>query len=80
MEKIERGLKQGPEGLGYGTSLWTSARVARLIERECAVEYHPGHVWRILRYLEWSSQPRRPGAGAGRSEDPAVGTEALAGD
>jgi hypothetical protein len=24
--------------------------------------------------------PRRPGAGAGRSEDPAVGTEALAGD
>src|ERR1019366_2609546 len=64
----------GAEGLGYGTSLWTSARVARLIERECAVEYHPGHVWRILRYLEWSSQPRRPGAGAGRSEDPAVGT------
>jgi transposase len=56
LEKIERGLKQGPEGLGYGTSLWTSARVARLIERECAVEYHPGHVWRILRYLEWSSQ------------------------
>jgi transposase len=46
----------GAEGLGYGTSLWTSARVARLIERECAVEYHPGHVWRILRYLEWSSQ------------------------
>jgi transposase len=54
--KIEQGLKQGPEALGYGTSLWTSARVAHLIERECSVQYHPGHVWRILRQLGWSCQ------------------------
>jgi len=56
LRKIERGLKQGPEALGYGSSLWTSARVAQLIERECGVEYHPGHVWRILRQLGWSCQ------------------------
>ena len=56
LKKIEQGLKQGPEALGYGTSLWTSARVAHLIQQECGVEYHPGHVWRILRQLGWSCQ------------------------
>jgi transposase len=56
LKKIEQGLKQGPEALGYGTSLWTSARVAQLIQRECGVEYHPGHAWRILRQLGWSCQ------------------------
>ena len=56
LKKIEQGLKQGPEALGYGTSLWTSARVGHLIQQECGVEYHPGHVWRILRQLGWSCQ------------------------
>src|ERR1700691_2504519 len=46
LKKIEPGLKQGPEALGYETSLWTSARVAHLIQQACG-EYHPGHVWRI---------------------------------
>ena len=56
VERIERGLKRGPESLGYDTGLWTSARVALLIEQECGIEYHPGHVWRILRQLGWSCQ------------------------
>jgi transposase len=56
IRKIEQGLKRGPEALGYTTSLWTSARVAHLIETECGVRYHPGHVWRILRRLGWSCQ------------------------
>src|SRR5215471_14957225 len=43
--RIEKGLKRGPEALGYETSLWTSWRVADLIERECGVKYHvPAHV------------------------------------
>ena len=66
--KIERGLKQGPEALGYGTSLWTSARVAQLIEREGGVAYHPGHAWRILRQLGWSCQ-RPAGRALERDED-----------
>src|SRR5207244_2165727 len=49
IKKIERGLKRGPEDLGYESSLWTANRVAHLIEQECEVRYHPGHVWRILR-------------------------------
>ena len=49
-------LLQGPERLGYETRLWTCPRVADLIERNFEVEYHPGHVWRILRQLHWSVQ------------------------
>lgn len=56
LKRIERGLKRGPEALGYGTSLWTSARVAHLIEQECGIRYAAGHAWRILRQLGWSCQ------------------------
>jgi transposase len=53
---LERGLKRGPEVLGYETSLWTTPRVADLIERECGIRFHPGHVWKLLRQLGWSCQ------------------------
>ncbi len=56
LRRIERALKRGPEALGYDTSLWTAWRVADLIERECGVRYHPGHVWWLLRKLGWSCQ------------------------
>lgn len=49
-------LLQGPERLGYETALWTCPRVADLIQQNFGVEYHPGHVWRILRQLNWSVQ------------------------
>src|SRR5207244_2111843 len=58
IKKIERGLKRGPEALGYETGLWTSWRVAHLIEQECGVRYHASQAWRILRQLGWS--PQRP--------------------
>jgi len=54
--RIERGLKRGPQALGYETSLWTSWRVAHLIEQECGVQYHRSQAWRILRQLGWSCQ------------------------
>ncbi len=56
LEQLRRGLKQGPEALGYGTGLWTSWRVADLIERQTGLRFHPGHVWRILGLLGWSCQ------------------------
>src|SRR5215813_12932994 len=60
LRRIEKGLKRGPEALGYETSLWTSWRVAHLIEHEGGVQYHPYQAWRILRQLGWSWQlPRR---------------------
>jgi len=65
---IEKGLKRGPEALGYETSLWTSWRVADLIERECGVKYHPSQAWRILRQLGWSCQ-RPVGRALERNEE-----------
>ena len=55
-------LLEGPEKLGYETPLWTCNRVRRLIQEEFGVQYHTGHVWKILRQLHWS--PQRP---AGRA-------------
>lgn len=56
LRRIERALKRGPEALGYETGLWTTKRVAELIEESCDVRYHPRHVWWILRRLGWSCQ------------------------
>lgn len=49
-------LLQGPRQHGYSTELWTLARVAEVIRRAYGVEYHPCHVWKVLRNLGWSSQ------------------------
>lgn len=56
LRQIERKLKHGPEALGYETGLWTLERVAQLIEQECGVKYHPGHVWWLLGKMGWSCQ------------------------
>jgi transposase len=65
---IERGLRRGPQALGYESGLWTSARVAHLIEKECGIRYHAGHAWRILRQLGWSCQ-RPTGRALERDEE-----------
>jgi len=56
LRRVERGLKRGPQALGYETGLWTAWRVAHLIEQECGVKYHTSQAWRILRQLGWSCQ------------------------
>ncbi len=45
-----------PEPLGYTTPLWTCERMAHLIGREFGVRDHAGHVWKLLRQTNWSSQ------------------------
>ena len=61
-QRIEQGLKRGPQALGYRTGLWTAWRVADLIQHECGVRYSTVHAWRVLRALGWT--PQRP---AGRA-------------
>lgn len=56
LRAIEQKLTRGPQVLGYETNLWTTFRVADLIERQCGVRYHPAHVWRLLQQLGWSCQ------------------------
>lgn len=67
-ERLEELLLQGPEKLGYETPLWTCARVAHLIGNEFGVEYHRGHVWKVLDDLGWSCQ-RPEGRARERNEE-----------
>ena len=62
--------EHGPAANGYGTDLWTLARVAEVIEEVTGVTYHPGHVWRVLRQMGWSRQ--RPARAAIERDDAAV--------
>jgi len=68
LQKLERGLKRGPEALGYETGLWTGWRVAHLIEEECGVRYHASQAWRILRQMGGSCQ-RPSGRALERDEE-----------
>lgn len=67
-ERLGELLLKGPEKLGYETPLWTCARVAQLIQKEFQIQYHPGHVWKILVDLGWSCQ-RPVGRARERNEE-----------
>ena len=55
-KRLEQMLLKGPQAAGFANDLWTLARVAKVIEGEFGVKYHPGHVWYILRGMGWSCQ------------------------
>jgi len=54
--QLVRLLVRGAPAAGYRTDLWTCKRVAEVVQREFGVSYHPGHVWKILRKLNWTCQ------------------------
>jgi transposase len=49
-------LERGAESFGFRGNLWTCPRVAKVIESEFGVKYHPAHVSRILKKLGWTPQ------------------------
>ena len=72
LQRLVALLLQGPGAHGFPTPLWTCPRVARLIADEFGVSYHEGHVWKILRALEWS--PQRPVGKARERNEEAIRT------
>ena len=72
LERLASLLLQGPEAHGFPTPLWSCPRVARLIADEFGVRYHEGHVWKILRALNWS--PQRPVGKARERNEEAIRT------
>lgn len=56
LQQIDEQLRRGARAHGFRTELWTLPRVALLIQRQTGVSYHPGHVWKILRAMDWSLQ------------------------
>lgn len=55
-------LLKGAVKAGYATDLWTLDRISQMLWKHFHRRYHPGHVWRLLREMGWSSQKpeRRP--------------------
>lgn len=49
-------LKAGAEAYGFRGDVWTSQRVAQVIEGKFGVTYHPHHIPRLLRACGWSPQ------------------------
>lgn len=70
-KRLVRLLLQGPRRHGYGTELWTLARVAEVIAVTWGVKYHPSAVWHILRAMGWSCQ--KPERRARERDEEAIG-------
>ncbi len=56
LKLVDQTLREGAVEHGFSTELWTLPRVARVIEEVTGERFHPGHVWRILRDLDWTLQ------------------------
>lgn len=55
-QKLADILDSGAVAYGFATGVWTSPMVARVIEEEFSVIYHPSHVSRILHEIGFSVQ------------------------
>ena len=49
-------LLEGAMAHGYRTELWTTRRIAVLIEDKFGVHYHYNHVGKLMHALKWSPQ------------------------
>ena len=59
-ERLLELLLQGAMAHGYRTELWTTQRIAELIEAYFDVSYHRDHIGRLMHSLGWSYQkPQR---------------------
>jgi len=55
-QRLVRLLAQGAVAHGYRTELWTTQRIADLIEQRLGVRYHRNHVGKLLHQVGWSHQ------------------------
>ena len=58
-QRLVKMLAKGAEAFGFRGAVWTNPRVAKVIEDELGVRYHPAHVSRILKALGWTPQKPR---------------------
>ena len=56
LHQVEIALRKGACAHSFNTDLWTLPRVAIVIERVTGVHYHTGHVWKLLRTMDWTLQ------------------------
>jgi transposase len=68
--RLLRQLLRGAGAHGYGTDLWTTQRIAEVIERRFGVRYHRDHVGRLLARCGWS--PQKPERRARERDEDAI--------
>jgi transposase len=54
--RLPRLLLRGAIAWGYATDLWTTTRIAAVMQREFHVRFHRAHVGRLLTRMGWSCQ------------------------
>jgi len=63
-------LAQGTQAWGFAEEVWTTPRVAAVIEQDFGVRYHPAHVSRLLRAIGW--RPQQPLVRATQRDEAAI--------
>jgi transposase len=56
MKRLVRILLKGAEAAGYRTNLWTTQRIAEVIQQKFSVRYHRTQVGRLLLKMGWTRQ------------------------
>lgn len=57
-ERICDILDSGPVAYGLDTGIWTSPMIGQILQEECGVRCHPGHVRKLLK--KWGYSVQRP--------------------
>ena len=53
---LSKAIERGPRSAGFQGSVWTSPMIAEYIKKRWGVDYHPGHVRKLLHQLGFSVQ------------------------
>ena len=69
-KKLVKMLLKGSIAQGYSTNLWTTARIAEVIQQEFGITYHRDHVGKLMHELRWS--PQKPERRAVERNDRAI--------
>jgi transposase len=56
LEQLPSLLARGAETYGFAGEVWTTERVAMLINKQFGVSYHPAHISRLLKAIKYSVQ------------------------
>jgi len=69
LSQLDGVIDSGPIAYGFSSGVWTSPMIARVVDEEFGIHYHPGHVRKVLKALGFSVQrPRRQLAKADPAE------------
>lgn len=53
-------IDKGPVSYGFTSAVWTSIIIGEVIQNEFGIEFHPGHIRKILKEMSYSMQkPKR---------------------